>query len=355
MCAVGRVWEYFIPHIVPTAFKMNFHLKIVQEMSWLNISMICASAAASVGILQLLRCVGLYARCRKGRLPPKNGIGDDLLAGFYFPFFTVLFYYGGQMNSVLCTVSWFFGWCSSLFYVILRDRMSKNLSWKGYVSHMLERFFTLFLRCRYFIRQSFQTFRTPLIVALVVAVVIVTAVNLTHLANCTVWLAVLVLLLLIVLHFPAALYSCRALFLALAAFLTVSLGTMLLIVNGMGSFTDAYIGGLLILLLLWMLIGGLADYEVAKMSSEIMNTITTLAVLVINVLTGWLGIDAKLQFAVNVAVLPLVAAGYLTAILKEMQAYWEKRYLEKIQPKYKGRLYPVLQPFQQKDEDSIDR
>lgn len=320
----------------------------------MDIPMICAAGAAFVGAVQCLRCAGLYFQCKKGQLPSKNGIGDDLLAGFYFPFFTVLLYYGGWMGSVLCTVSWFFGWCSSIFYVILRDRMSQNLSWKGYVSLMLERFFTLFLRCRYFIRQNVQTFRTPMIVALVVAVVIVTAVNLTHLANCTVWLAVLVLLLSIALHFPAALYSCRALFLELAAFLTVSLGAMLFIVNGVGSFADAYIGGLLILVLLWMLIGGLADYEVAKMASEIMNTITTLVVLVINVLTGWLGIDAELQFAVNVAVLPFVAAGYLTAILKEMQAYWEKRYLEKIQSKYNGRLYPVLQPFQPKDEDSID-
>ena len=318
--------------------------------------MICASAAASVGIVQLFRGAGLYAQRRKGHPPLKNRIEDALLIEFYFPFFSFLLWASGYwMCSALYIAGWCFGWCSSLFYVILRDRMSRNLSWKEYVALMLERFFTLFLRCRYYIRQYFQTIRTPLIVIFVVTLVIVTVVNRSHLADCAVWLAVLVLLISVTLHLPTALYSCQAMFLELTAFLTVSLGVMLCIMRNLESMVYAYTGGMIILVLLWLLIGGLADYESAKLASEIMNTITTLVVLGINVLTDWLGIDAELQFAVNVAVLPFVAAGYLTAVLKEMQAYWEKRYLEKIQPKCNGRLYSVLQPFQQKDEDSIDR
>ena len=216
-------------------------------------------------------------------------------------------------------------WVLTGLCVILQDKKSRKLSWKGYVLSMIDRFFSAFLRYRYYIAQYSNKIGILARKAVLLLLLSVVLSNLSHLADYAVWIAFLVLLELLMYRFPAALYSCRRLFAVHCTILIISLGTVVLL-QGKVSLGSSYVGGLIAMVLLWLLVGGLADYDVAKMASEIVNTITTLGVLIVNILAGVTGIDAEIQLGVNIATLPFVAAGYLTALLKEMQLYWENRY-----------------------------
>jgi hypothetical protein len=83
---------------------------------------------------------------------------------------------------------------------------------------------------------------------------------------------------------------------------------------------------------LWLFAAGVADDDVVKMAASIVNTGTTILVILINVLVGWglnqLGDQVqyrtfleKLQYYGNLILLPLIVSGYLSALLKEMQIY----------------------------------
>lgn len=92
---------------------------------------------------------------------------------------------------------------------------------------------------------------------------------------------------------------------------------------------------LILYAILWLLLAGAADAEPAKMACSIINTLTTLLLILVNVLAVWgKGSDIpglnlfpweKLQNYSVVLLLPLVVNGYLAALLKELQDYWSRK------------------------------
>lgn len=83
--------------------------------------------------------------------------------------------------------------------------------------------------------------------------------------------------------------------------------------------------------LLWCGTSGLANYDTAKLAALIMNTVSTVFVLAVNVSAMypelfWMTEEqiADFQFAVNIGIFPFTAAGYFVALFKEIQVYWEE-------------------------------
>lgn len=97
----------------------------------------------------------------------------------------------------------------------------------------------------------------------------------------------------------------------------------------------AYSAYCILLVALWVISAGVADYEVAKMAGQIINTITTILLLAFNVLFSWCkqhaaiplpgGIFDELIYFANLLLLPLVASGYLAALFVEGRHYIEER------------------------------
>lgn len=97
----------------------------------------------------------------------------------------------------------------------------------------------------------------------------------------------------------------------------------------------------IILTIFWCLSAGIADYDVAKMAGAIVNTSTTILLLAINILFGWMwrveglipaAASEEFIYAVNLIVFPVVAAGYLAVLFTDGINYWRKRYLEPEKP-----------------------
>lgn len=92
----------------------------------------------------------------------------------------------------------------------------------------------------------------------------------------------------------------------------------------------------LVFTVFWVVTTGAADHSAAKMACAIVNTLTTILLVLITVLFGWssyqMGLDpylaerfGALQYWSVVILLPLVFGGYLAALLKEIQLYVEKK------------------------------
>lgn len=101
-----------------------------------------------------------------------------------------------------------------------------------------------------------------------------------------------------------------------------------------------YAVAMLFAVFICMLTGALANYDSAKLAMNILNTGTTLIVMVANVFAVWpvfqdeIGTEilSHIQFCVNLGVLPYAIVGYMTALFKDIQLYWENHYLGDIPP-----------------------
>lgn len=89
-----------------------------------------------------------------------------------------------------------------------------------------------------------------------------------------------------------------------------------------------------LLTLFWSLSAGIADYDVAKMAGGIINTLTTILTVAINVFAWWLQRNVpqvsssdreELLYAINLAVLPVLAAGYISMLFINGVEYFKKR------------------------------
>lgn len=85
---------------------------------------------------------------------------------------------------------------------------------------------------------------------------------------------------------------------------------------------------------LWCLSAGIADYDVAQMAGKIINTLTTIALVAVNVFVWWAqnepgvkdvlsGTDLIYEF--NLILLPLVVAGYLAVLFIDIVNYYKKK------------------------------
>ena len=92
----------------------------------------------------------------------------------------------------------------------------------------------------------------------------------------------------------------------------------------------AYVGFVILFTMIWLLMAGAADIEPARMACGIVNTATTIILIVVNVLAIWEERNFPsygstwntMQHYSTVILLPLVVGGYLAALLKQMQEYW---------------------------------
>lgn len=149
--------------------------------------------------------------------------------------------------------------------------------------------------------------------------------------------AILLLLFLIIyflLQAYQALHSCRKLLLfwlfygAQIALLVYS--ALPLPQSGAASGFLAYVGFVILFTMIWLLMAGAADVEPAKMACGIVNTATTIILIVVNVLAIWGERNFPtygstwntMQHYSTVILLPLVVGGYLAALLKQLQEYW---------------------------------
>lgn len=89
----------------------------------------------------------------------------------------------------------------------------------------------------------------------------------------------------------------------------------------------------------WSLSAGIVDYDVAKMAGAIINTFTTILLVAVNILFGWLQRDTQLSFFVNLkdisekviyianlVIFPVVMAGYLAMLFADGLEYWRNRH-----------------------------
>lgn len=87
-----------------------------------------------------------------------------------------------------------------------------------------------------------------------------------------------------------------------------------------------------LLFIAWSFMIGVADHDVGTLAAKVVNTITTIAgiLLSISVAFGVIGAQAfiwnTIQAAALYILLPFVIAGYAAALFKDIQIYWEKRY-----------------------------
>lgn len=90
-----------------------------------------------------------------------------------------------------------------------------------------------------------------------------------------------------------------------------------------------------LLAIFWSLGAGIADYSVTKMAGAIVNTSTTIFLIAVNILFGWIQWEMRMVpsavfeeaiYIVNLAVFPIVAAGYLAVLFADGIQYWRDRY-----------------------------
>lgn len=89
------------------------------------------------------------------------------------------------------------------------------------------------------------------------------------------------------------------------------------------------------LLVFWIISAGIADYDVAKMATQVVNTITTILLLTANVLFIWCKNNIFVPLAgwdwetlidwTNLFLLPFVISGYLAALFADGKYYIEEK------------------------------
>lgn len=233
-------------------------------------------------------------------------------------------------------------WLFNVICAILQKKLASLNSWRGYLEGIVKSFFGFFSSARGFMicleRKLTGTIRAIIFLG-VMAVSVVAA--LTGSGALMVASSASYILVLFYSGASAALHSCRKLlvfWLVHGVYFSVAVLALLqIVIETSDQFAAAYSIFVVVFSLLWLLAAGVADDDVAKMAAMIINTGTTILLVVINVLAGWVLNGSTpspvlketiegLQYYSIIILLPLVAAGYLAALLKEAQIYWKKRH-----------------------------
>ncbi len=307
-------------------------------------AMICwlfAVCFAFDALFHLLRTLYILVRCKMHGKP--ETLDTHEFSWFLIIICTVMFLNLSKAEgfplipAVICMSGWLF----IPFCVILQKKLVSMKSWREYLEGIMERFLGIFeqsRRCLLWIekwqKKCPPVIKLILLICFLVFTYLVVSngsqnLPLVYLASVG-WLFVFVFS-----GACAAMHSCRKLlkfwFLqgcllscVVIAFLPNLTGHLHPIVQ--------YIVFVFIFLVIWILVAGAADQYVAKMAANIVNTGTTILVILINVLVEW-GLNQlgglelsrmfldKLQYFGNLILLPLIVSGYLSALLKEMQIY----------------------------------
>lgn len=233
------------------------------------------------------------------------------------------------------------GWLFIPLCVILQKKLVSMKSWREYLEDVMERFFNFFedIRSSLLHLESFaRRYEAKALLIILLIYSFWTPVCILSTSGNGLWgmLALPILLFFLLYAACTALHSCKKLlFFWFVHGLLLTLCILYLIpVQGIRNFSAAaeYALFTLVFAMLWIIMAGAADDDVAKMAASIVNTGTTILIILINVLIGWglnrfgnqaffRGILEELQYYGNLILLPLIVSGYLTALLKEMQIY----------------------------------
>ena len=241
------------------------------------------------------------------------------------------------------------GWFVIPFCVIIQKKLVSAKSWPDFLEGGMNKFFdfledlrSLFLRLEAFAKKHHTTVLIALIIVCAGLFLSCALIQSQHNSN-DLFIYLAPILLFFLLHAAcSALHSCRELLCfwfthgALLACLVVA--NMSETSNGGFSGGGIYLVFVFVLSVIWIVMAGIADDDVAKMAAAIVNTGTTILAILINVLVGW-GLNRwaaqaayvafmnDLLFYGNLTLLPLIVSGYLSALLKEMQLYRKARRL----------------------------
>lgn len=241
------------------------------------------------------------------------------------------------------------GWFAVPSCVIIQKKLTSMKSWPDFLEGGMDGFFDFFEELRsFFMRLEVLAKKHPTTVAAVLIGVCAclflpcALIQFQHNSN-DLFIYSAPMLLFFLLHAAcSALHSCRKLLCfwfthgALLACLVVA--NVSETSNGGFSGGGIYLVFVFVLSVIWIVMAGIADDDVAKMAAAIVNTGTTILAILINVLVGW-GLNRwaaqdayaafmnDLLFYGNLTLLPLIVSGYLSALLKEMQLYRKARRL----------------------------
>lgn len=231
-------------------------------------------------------------------------------------------------------------------YAILEKKAASGLSWRSFIVISFNGLFTKTLIARFWIRKIYIEYKdfvkwvkhhTPrwhvaLLLASLLTLCVLLVANMA--ATDIRFLYFVAVAAIISVGLLKAISSCRWL---LAVFFLSFVPSFFAAVQFRESKAAMYLAFVVISSMLWMAVSLLADYDTAKMATQIVNTLTTISAIGVNVLAGWvdaapqramLETAAAIQYEANLLLLPFIFAGYLTALFKDMQAYWEKKHPE---------------------------
>ena len=245
---------------------------------------------------------------------------------------------------ICCTCLWLF----VLICAMIQGKTVSRMSWRSYMEKQIDGFLGIFsctrdlLQCAESLMGRVPPMVRGTVFLLWVALLIV---SIPALSVCPELLSILALLSIGVSAITSAckaLHSCRRLllfWLIYGAAFAVGAGSLVYDMQRRPTSTVvAYIAFVVAFAAIWMLIAGAADNEPAKMACAVINTLTTILLIVINVLVAWCQFPMPenapfswdmIQNVSVVILLPLVVGGYLAALLKAMQEYWMTRAVRK--------------------------
>ena len=234
-------------------------------------------------------------------------------------------------------------WTGFLFCAIVRHRMYYQIVWRDSISKMI----TSVMRKINTIRESLLKIEgtwkgiPPKIQATIflIGIFIFIATNYSVFNIITLFIFGIVVT---VNYICKALHSCKCLlgcWFMYGFFFSVGATNVATMLDVAIQFPEIfYIIAVLPFVITWIFLALLADDDVAKLAGNIMNTITTILLLIINVVyihvttlpdassfTIWL--STGLQQLSMLCLLPIVAAGYLSVLFKDIQIYWRKKYM----------------------------
>lgn len=240
-------------------------------------------------------------------------------------------------QALLCLGLWLFT-CGC---AIMQKKVASRKKWRDYMHEQGRKFLAVFTYVRRFLLWI-EAFKHKLPIQLRAGIglgaIAVFALMLGNYYRDPKTLAIILCFALILFYIHKAsssLHSCRKLLLFWLAYSTLFASSAAAMLPRLQcGFFDAmaYISFVFLYTLMWLSLAGAADDEPVKMGCEIVNTVTTIALIVINVLAIWGERNLAflepfrfnwsiLQYYSTIILLPLVVAGYLASMLKSIQIY----------------------------------
>lgn len=252
----------------------------------------------------------------------------------------------GTFNCRILEICLFL-WLFALSCAIIQAKVSSSLTWRLWLEDRMEHFFEVIAEIRTMVLKT-EGWLDRLSRVSIIGRIILLTLGMLLFAGVVMSIPTSIFLLGPLLYLCVAFFqiyqsvhSCRKLlgvwFSGSVLIALAGVGIVFKVLpNGAVNSPLAYMAFVLLVAFCWGLTALIADYDVAKMAGGIVNTGTTILVLAVNVIFAWCKMNVYvplpewdfdyLIYGCNVILLPLVAAGFLAALLVESQEYYRKKY-----------------------------